>query len=179
MSKREARLARESVRKLREAAKSARLVETLPELAARAGINPAKRSPRQGANPDSIFGMTMRWSSEMPDCDACWSWGVDRQWSEEDWAETIFPKLEHWEKLTWGEIDKLSSGSTHKLHHNMDTGLICEEALSRLHEIERYSDVIFRFRLGNMRRLWGYRIVDCFEVLWFDPTHQIYPVGPD
>lgn len=44
-------------------------------------------------------------------------------------------------------------------------------------EIERFHDVLFRFRAGNLERVWGYRIVNIFHVLWYDPTHQIYPTG--
>jgi hypothetical protein len=61
----------------------------------------------------------------------------------------------------------------------MDTDVIRDEAQYRLIEIEKYRDVIFRFRLGNKRRLWGHRIVSNFEIIWFDPTHQIYPTEPD
>lgn len=79
-------------------------------------------------------------------------------------------------RLTWGEIDVFSSDSGHKMHHNMNVEDICEEAQLRLMEIERYQDTIFRFRLGNLQRLWGFRILDEFIVIWYDPTHKIYPV---
>lgn len=62
------------------------------------------------------------------------------------------------------------------MHHGMDVDSICEEAQFRLIEIEKYQDTIFRFRLGNLPRLWGFRILDEFTVIWYDPTHRIYPV---
>lgn len=65
------------------------------------------------------------------------------------------------------------------MHHNMATEVICDEAQLRMMEIERHADVIFRFRLGNKRRLWGHRVVNHFEILWFDPTHGVYPIDPD
>lgn len=134
---------------------------------------------RIGADPGSIFHMSMTWSCENPDVDDVWSWGVARQWSDEDWTSVIEPKLQEFSKLTWAEIDGFSSDSGHKMHHNMDTDQICDEAQLRLIDIERYEDVIFRFRLGNKRRVWGYRVVGDFQILWFDPTHQIYPTDPD
>tara|TARA_R110002020_G_scaffold48855_6_gene139533 strand:+ start:9335 stop:9874 length:540 start_codon:yes stop_codon:yes gene_type:complete len=179
MSKREARLARELGKKLEAEKKSARLRESLPAQGVRVGILVTNKTPRQGANPDSVYGMQMTWSCDSPDCEDCWSWGQERQWSDVDWAKTIMPKLSNWEKLTWGEIDKFSSDTGHKLHHNMETNVICGEAISRLHDLERFSDVIFRFRLGNKKRLWGFRVVDHFEIIWFDPSHKIYPIDPD
>ena len=78
-------------------------------------------------------------------------------------------------RLTWGEIDRQASDTGHKMHHNMDVEQICDEAQLRLIELVLEHDTIFRFRLGNKPRLWGFRTVANFEVLWFDPTHEIYP----
>lgn len=180
MQRREARIARDAAKKLKDLEKSARLLERLPKGGVRLGeAVPANKSVRAGADPVSVFSMQMTWTCDNPDCKDEWSWGIKRQWSSEVWADLIHPKLSQWEKLTWGEIDRPSSDTGHKMHHNMDTAQICDEAQSRMMEIERYADVIFRFRLGNKRRLWGHRIVNNFEVLWFDPTHQIYPTDPD
>lgn len=118
----------------------------------------------------------MNWDCDAPDTEGDWSWGVARQWSDDDWANIIKPKLEEFAQLTWSEVDSFSSDSGHKMHHNMEIGTICDEAQYRLIEIEMYQDVIFRFRLGNLERLWGFRILDKFSVVWFDPTHKIYPV---
>ncbi|OOY23140.1 hypothetical protein BMI91_17000 [Thioclava sediminum] len=65
------------------------------------------------------------------------------------------------------------------MHHNMSSNDVCDEAQARLIEIERYANSLFRFRLGGKPRLWGERNVDKFEILWFDPTHSVYPVGDD
>ncbi|WP_164780247.1 hypothetical protein [Mesorhizobium sp. M7A.F.Ca.US.011.01.1.1] len=180
MSKREARIARDLAAKLKEQEKSVRLRERLPIGGIRLGADVVdEKQVRTGADPGSVFSLQMTWACEKPDREHSWSWGVARDWSASDWEGLILPKLTEWEKLTWGEIDRPSSDSGHKMHHNMDTTEICDEAQSRMVEIERYADVIFRFRLGNKRRLWGHRIVNKFEILWFDPTHQIYPTEPD
>lgn len=180
MPKREARIARQLEREIASREKSARLKERIPIQGPRAEDGGSRaKSPRAGENPSSVYAMRVSWTCESPDCTDAWSWGVHRQWAQEDWERIIAPKLEQWSKLTWGEIDRFSSDSGHKMHHNMDTAVICDEAQYRLIEIEKFSDVIFRFRLGNRRRLWGQRIVDNFEIIWFDPTHQIYPTDPD
>ncbi len=38
------------------------------------------------------------------------------------------------------------------------------------------SEDLFRFRLGNLPRLWGFRIVNVFYLLWYDSEHEIYPI---
>ncbi|UVC12421.1 hypothetical protein IHQ71_30945 (plasmid) [Rhizobium sp. TH2] len=180
MKKSEARIARGEAKRLAEIEKSARLRERIPAGGVR--LDETLSSPktaRAGENPGSIFGMRMEWTQDGADLIDAWSWGTARQWSEDDWNGNVLPKLQEWEKLTWAEIDRPSSDSGHKMHHNMDTPEICEEAQFRLLEIERHADVIFRFRLGNKRRLWGHRIVNKFEIVWYDPTHGIYPTDPD
>lgn len=90
------------------------------------------------------------------------------------------PKLEEWQKLTWAEIDNFTTGGQkrHRMHHNMDVDILADEAQYRLLEIEKEVDTIFRFRLGSKPRLWGFRIVNKFEILWYDPKHEIYPTEP-
>lgn len=169
MSRKEARIERENLKRLRDEEKSARL----------RGRQAEEKVVRTGVDPASAFHMTMTWSRAHSDCEGEWSWGQSRQWSDADWRETIEPKLRVFSTLTWKEIDTHSSDTGHKMHHNMDTESICDEAQYRMVEIDRYEDVIFRFRLGNKRRLWGHRVVANFEILWYDPEHKIYPTEPD
>jgi hypothetical protein len=169
MSKREARVERENQKRLKNLEKAARLRERMPP----------DKEIRIGADPASAFHMTMTWTCESPDIEGAWSWGQPRQWEDAIWDGVIEPKLREFSRLTWSEIDTFASGSGHKMHHNMDTESICDEAQYRMIEIDQYSDVIFRFRLGNKRRLWGFRTVANFEILWFDPEHKIYPTEGD
>lgn len=172
MSKRKARIARKEAKLVEQAEKSARL-RTAPL---------QERQIRTGADPGSVYQMEMTWTCEGSDCDGSWSWGISRQWSDSDWSSVIEPKLMDWSKLTWGEIDNFSAGKAakrHKMHHTMPTEAIVDEAITRLEDIDRYDDTMFRFRLGNRRRLWGFRIVSEFHIVWFDPEHDIYPTEPN
>jgi hypothetical protein len=56
--------------------------------------------------------------------------------------------------------------------------ILADEAQYRAAELEKFSDTIFRFRLGSTKRLWGFRVVNHFEVIWYDPNHEIYPTEP-
>lgn len=121
----------------------------------------------------------MTWTEAQADRADAWSWGQEREWGQPTWDGIIHPKLTEWEKLHWQEIDNQASGTGHKMHHAMDTGVLCEESQYRLIEVGHSGESIFRFRLGNMRRLWGFRIVAEFQILWYDPDHMIYPTDPN
>ena len=38
-------------------------------------------------------------------------------------------------------------------------------------------DVLFRFRLGNLKRAWGIVVQSHFFMVWWDRTHSIYPTS--
>lgn len=182
MSKKgDARVKLRLAKALKQKERTARQASDLAPKAARSQY--AKEAPKQirlGANPDSVFQMKMRWTDEHADKDGEWTWGVARDWGEEVWNAELQPKLNQFAALTWAEIERQNygnEGKRHRAHHTMNTCDVCDEAQSRLHDLVRaYPDILFRFRLGNLPRLWGVRIVDQFEVLWYDPTHQIYPL---
>jgi hypothetical protein len=179
-SKREARVARKLEQKLRQDEKSARLRERPENFAAiRAEQAPHDRTVRLGADPGSIYQMRMIWTANHADREGYWSWGHAREWGDVAWTSVIHPKLLEFERLLWREIERFTTGNGHLMHHSMAVEQICAESQGRLVEIDRVEDEIYRFRLGNRRRLWGYRIVNSFEILWYDPEHNIYPTDPD
>jgi hypothetical protein len=181
MSKKgEARVARRVAEQISREAKSARLRAEPDAHAVRSEyVKEASKEVRTGANPGSIFQMQMCWTVEDADRHGAWSWGTEREWTDEVWATALHPKLLEFEKLTWAEIESHAygnEGKRHRSNHSMDTDKVCEEAQYRLIELDRDPEVLFRFRLGNLPRLWGQRVVNKFEIIWYDPTHQIYPV---
>jgi len=149
-------------------------------IAPRFAVDPNDKKIRVGANPGSIFNTVMTWTDASADCDGAWESGTPRQWQVECWEQTILPKLTEWQKLTWAEIDGFTTGGKdrHKMHHSMEVDILADEAIYRLIEIEKHGDTIFRFRLGSKRRLWGFRILSEFELVWYDPNHEIYPTEP-
>jgi hypothetical protein len=172
-SKGDARIARELAKKLKQQEKSARLVSRL------ASSPPQDRTVRTRENPDSIYRMKMEWKIDDADRVGGWSWGP-REWGQEAWDEIIHPKLSEFSALRWAEIESFTTGGKdrHRMHHSMETDIICMEAQNRLAELGYEPDEIYRFRLGSRRRLWGFRIVQVFETLWYDPLHRIYPTEP-
>lgn len=170
-TKKEARVARKELKKVKDAEKSVRL---------KAAVSESNKKPRIGVDPGSIFSMKMEWICPPlnADTEGAWSWGTSRDWGEEIWTNHLEPNLVEWSKLTWGEIDHQNSDTGHKKHHNMDVSSITKEAQNRLFELEIYEDQIFRFRINNKQRLWGFRYGHKFDLLWYDPYHEIYPVDP-
>jgi len=172
MSKKgDVRIARAHEANLKQKEKSARLVERFKS------EMPPPRSVRLGANPNSIYQMLMDWTAEHADCEGDWSWGP-RKWEQDQWEGVIAPKLANFKTMTWQEIESATTSTGHHMHHSMPVESICNECQTRLLEIEKVDD-IYRFRLGNKRRLWGFRVLHVFEILWYDPLHNVFPTDPD
>jgi hypothetical protein len=127
---------------------------------------------------DGPGGKHPKWRLSLLDVDhaGSWSWAVD-----EAALRQITAFLSQMERLTWTEIQSQmfnSKKGSHRKHHPMQLGLLCSEARERLRAL-RLDDVdeLFRFRLGNMSRLWG--VVDAdgiFYPVWWDPKHKVYPM---
>lgn len=178
-SKREARLAREAEKLVAQKEKSARLrARPVMEPTPRFGSNPADRTPRKGASPDSIFQMQMAWTADEADREGEWSWGP-RDWTDDDWSEVIERSLNNFATLTWAEIERFSTDNGHRSHHPMPVDSIVQESQNRLYKIEKMEEEIYRFRVGNRRRIWGFRRANVFDLVWYDPLHNIYPTEPD
>ncbi len=177
------RLFREEVKQLQDENKKVRLLER-PEFSKKVRIaySPTdQKRPKQQQNPDSIMQMQMEWCENSADLDGTWSWGQNRQWTIQDYDECIKYNLEQLSKLTWSQIYEQQTGGLrkrkrHRKHRDIEIAVICNEAIQRWNEIglEEY-DMAFRFRFSNLQRLWGYKIVHKFKVVWWDPEHRIYP----
>jgi hypothetical protein len=104
-----------------------------------------------------------------------WSWTAS-----EEALRKVVKFLTEMERLTWAEIRSQmfnSRGGSHRKHHTMVPSILCPEAQKRLRELKLDDvDELFRFRLGNMERLWG--VIDAdgiFYPVWWDPEHKVYP----
>lgn len=123
----------------------------------------------------SRMQMKMMWSSERKDIVGRWSWGQFRNWGKPFWRKTLLPFLKSYEKKSWAEIEKETAGADRRFK-SYDVFCICQEAQRRLQCIDLDDmEVISRFRLGNMERLYGFICQHVFFVLWWDPDHRIYP----
>jgi hypothetical protein len=87
------------------------------------------------------------------------------------------PTLNPFSGLTWGEIDGLASGPSHKMHHSHEIRHLIEDAKQRWISLSlEQFDTVFRFRMTGTKRAWGYVVQAHFHLVWWDRHHSIYPV---
>lgn len=132
------------------------------------------QNPINNKNPDSIMQKNMQWIADKKDNIGRWSWGVSRDQIDQDFNE-ISSFLNSLTSNRWYEILSQRSGEHYK-HHEQEVFSIEKEAIERWAELglEEF-DTAFRFRSGSTKRIWGYKIVDVFHLIWWDPNHKIYP----
>jgi hypothetical protein len=182
LTPKEKREIRENANLEKQAAKTARLLDRpeynfIPRIQEK--VPAPEKSPRAIMDPASIMSCLMNWSRLKSDTKGNWSWGQHRQWDDHEWNDEIHPKLLDFQKLTWAEIFAQRTGrkKRHKLHHEMDVCKLIPEACNRWSEIGLDEhETAFRFRLSGKRRLWGYKILAKFHLIWWDPEHKIYPM---
>lgn len=123
----------------------------------------------------SRYESVVTWCTSNVDTEGTWSWKEPRAWSAEEWEKIIHPKFSEFEKMTWAHVDTLSSGGTHKMHHSQELWELHPDAQSRwlvLHLQE--FDSLFRFRLSNKKRVWGFVVQAHFYMVWWERNHIIY-----
>lgn len=159
--------------------KKARLAVSLAESSTghpRVGKNPSShRTPRLGVNPESYMQCRMTWCVTKTDVEGAWSWGQQRQWSEQDYQSHIVVTLANLTQLTWFEISQMYADGR-KRHHAQALSTVELEAQHRWSQLDMATDDLFRFRLTGRQRAWGYRENAHFFMVWYDPEHKICEV---
>ena len=74
--------------------------------------------------------------------------------------------------MTWDEIFV----KTKKHHHPVEVSKLLKEAQNRLLELEKddWSE-LYSIKIGGTLRIWGMKDGQYFQVLWWDPKHEICP----
>ena len=127
---------------------------------------------------------TSRWDKPVTFCITkkdvigTWSWGEARQWTGTEWNDIIEPAFSHFCSLNWSEIDSHTSDTGHKNHHSHELSSLIDEAQERWRvlKLEEF-DTLFRFRLGNTKRAWGFILQAHFHFVWWERDHNIYRVA--
>ncbi len=109
--------------------------------------------------------------------------GCDTRWAfnptgEE--AREILSFLRDMGRCTWTEILTMRSGGRPE-HHFQEAETFDADAKRDFKKAkldERFSEEMFRFRLGSRKRLWGFRHEATFHVVWWDDEHKVYPTEP-
>lgn len=87
----------------------------------------------------------------------------------DDWAE-ILGKLANLEGTPMGEIFNGSCGKT----YTNPSGITNKQARERFSAEYEDRDAVHCLRFSGTGRLYGFRHGAVFEVLWWDPDHQIW-----
>lgn len=125
-----------------------------------------RKEPRRQVELNNFQNQYPVWQLNLLDKDGKWGWSVI---GKNRWEEKILPKLCNFETMNWSEIE--NSGS-----HFIDTNIIIKEAQKRLVELNMDDlDQIFSLRLEGRLRLFGKRIGNILQIMWFDFEHEICP----
>lgn len=130
------------------------------------------KHPKNIANPNSYLNKNPSWS--FSHCDQNGKWSI---YKCENFNEDILKKLIGYEGMTWHEIMQSSGGRKSGTNsHFIPMNDICKEAQKRVHELYFDFDEIFSLRLSSRKRLFGSIHDGVFNIIWYDPTHEICPV---
>jgi hypothetical protein len=80
-------------------------------------------------------------------------------------------------RSTWIEI-RAQRVEGRLRNHSQKVSTLCRDAQQRLTVLhyDDISDEMFRFRLQNTWRLWGFELGNgVFYAVWWDPTHKVCP----
>ena len=127
---------------------------------------------------DDAGGLHPTWRFSLLDQEYSDGW-----WWPDDPAELlgIMTFLGEMERLTWKEIRALMTGGNRRrgaLHKDIPVSSLCTVAQQRLIVLSMDDfDQVFRFRRGNLPRLWGVIMDAVFYPIWWDPEHKICPSG--
>lgn len=116
-----------------------------------------------------------QWSLELADHES--AWGFNTRVFKDEWCSKILPKLENFEKLTWGELSNQPKGrGPGTKHHHIQVSDIVKKARKRLEKNEEWMDVeqLYSLRLDGKTRLYGVLINRKLNLVWYDSKHEIY-----
>ncbi len=79
--------------------------------------------------------------------------------------------------MSWSEIDTLKTPEGKLKHGWREASQLGRRAFSRLEDFgdnrTELADELFRFRVDDRRRIWGFRVENTFYPLWWDPEHTV------
>ena len=126
------------------------------------------KKPRSDPSLEKPFNLQPAWQISWIDLAGEWGWtNIDKQY----FFNTIVPRIKNLETMCWKDI--LSRDN-----HEIPVAKIDRKAQKRLEELELDDyDLLVSLRFGSRERMWGIRVQNTLKILWWDPRHEVYPVG--
>ncbi|MFL5541345.1 MAG: hypothetical protein ACJ8J0_20320 [Longimicrobiaceae bacterium] len=122
-----------------------------------------ERKPR--VTPESDRERSPVWLVGRLDFDGPWCWKK----MDFDALHRVHERLSAFERMTFKEIEG-------KQNHPIPVERLGKEARDRLIElgIDEYDEVL-SLRMTKVERVWGLKAPNGIYLLWWDPTHTVYP----
>ena len=129
------------------------------------------QSPRTAADVDWIRKASPVWRTHLMDFDGPFGWSS----VSADGMRKIQTSLKSYESMKWQDIDSKKSCGAIELR---DVDAKSRAARTRLVAIG-YSqfETLYKLRVDTKSRIWGIRDRHVFQLLWWDPDHQVYPMN--
>jgi hypothetical protein len=135
-------------------------------------VEPGAKQPRNVENPESSSAKKPVWKfSAMARDGGSWCWDGH---PGETW-ELVTEFLSTLEGQTWGEL-------SHSGKHTTATGIPVESlpkaSQARMMEHVNLRDIpetLWELHMGGLPRVWGRRRQEVFEMMWWDPDHEVCP----
>lgn len=106
------------------------------------------------------------WAFCLLDLDGPWCWS---QMDKTQLLE-VMARLRMFESMTWTAIEQSTRS------HFVNTEGLIKKAQDRLTELRQDDvDELFSLRVNGKSRVWGIRSENILKVLWWDPSHEVYP----
>ena len=126
---------------------------------------PSKK-PRIDSTLENPMDKKPVWQVRILDVDGPFGWN---KIEKELFFKDILPKVQDFETMFWKDI--IGSNS-----HEVSIDRISFSAKKRLYKL-KLDDApsLVSLRLSARERIWGIRVDNILQILWWDPNHQVYP----
>jgi hypothetical protein len=82
----------------------------------------------------------------------------------------IIKELQTYEGLIWSTV------KTYSHCHSWDIDRVPKHFQDRLIQRGLHVDELFQISIGSLCRIWGFRQMEIFYPIWYDPNHDGYKV---
>lgn len=109
---------------------------------------------------------SIAWRLSIIDFDGPWCWTK----LTSDLKKEVYGKLAQYEQRKWSELGNRNDKP-------ISVANLPAPAKKRLREIQQDDSdgALWELHLAGKQRVWGIRHGDIMYLLWWDPTHQVYP----
>lgn len=150
--------------------------ELLAEKQPRANSRAVSKEVRADIDVHNFAAKHPVWQLGRIDDEGKWGW---KNIGKERWADKVLPKLKNLESMTWAEIEKAAGGRrSGNNSHPVQVSELSKKARERLNDLYMDDlDELFSLRLQGEHRIYGKRIGNTLQIIWFDFNHEVYKVS--